>query len=97
MYDVYFQANIAAVLVRGKVYLTQDDFVTLNWLPAPVEIDHDLRIIGISLMYNYLAVLSDQHEIFYMPADQAKFKKFPGESCDQNKTSCCVRQDKTKQ
>ena len=74
------QANIAIALVRGRVYLTQDDFVSLTWLPAPKSADADLIVIGIALMYNYVAVLSASNEIYYLRADDSKFVKYTGES-----------------
>ena len=80
IFPSYLQANIAIALVRGRVYLTQDDFVSLTWLPAPKDADADLIVIGIALMYNYVAVLSASNEIYYMRADDSKLVKYTGES-----------------
>lgn len=78
MANIFLQGNIAAVIVSGKLYMTQDDFVSLTPLPAPPGSTADLDIIGITLMYNFIVILSAKHEVYYLGRNESQFRLYQG-------------------
>ncbi|XP_067942010.1 cation channel sperm-associated auxiliary subunit epsilon-like [Watersipora subatra] len=69
-------ANIALVIVREKVYITQDDFATITLLPAPEGFQTNLNVTGVAMMFNYIIVLGEQNDIYYLGVNDSMFQRF---------------------
>lgn len=67
---------MAAFILQGKVYLTQDDFKSFIALPAPEEFTHDLNITSLALMFNYLVVLDVNGKVYALHRTDTNFRVF---------------------